>query len=102
MKYHDLANGDRMPLLGLGTWKAAPGEVGAAVSTALELGYRHLDCASDYGNEKEVGDGIRMAIAEGLVTREDLWVRRQLSRDLRMAGCKQGGGKRMSMVGRGL
>ena len=40
------ANGDRMASLGLGTWKAEAGEVGGAVSAALELGYRHLDCAS--------------------------------------------------------
>ena len=38
MRFHEFHNGDRMPLLGLGTWKAAPGEVGEAVFTALELG----------------------------------------------------------------
>jgi len=42
------------------------------------MGYRHLDCACDYGNEAEVGEGIRQAIAEGLVTREELWVTSKL------------------------
>jgi len=42
------------------------------------MGYRHLDCACDYGNEAEVGQGIRRAIDEGLVTREELWVTSKL------------------------
>jgi diketogulonate reductase-like aldo/keto reductase len=43
------------------------------VHAAIALGYRHLDCACDYGNEVEVGMGIARAINEGLVTREELW-----------------------------
>lgn len=38
-----------MPLIGLGTWQAAPGEVGAAVKSALTAGYKHIDCAACYG-----------------------------------------------------
>ena len=40
--------------------------------------YRHIDCACDYGNEKEVGDGIRIAISEGVCSRKDLWVTSKL------------------------
>jgi len=73
-----LADGGRMPAVGLGLWKvdrpAAPG----LVEEAIRAGYRHLDSASDYGNEAEVGAGIRSALAAGLCRREDLWVTSKL------------------------
>ena len=72
------ANGDRLPLLGLGTWKSDPGLVGSAVREAIRQGYRHIDCASIYGNEPEVGAAIRDAIAAGEVTREELWITSKL------------------------
>lgn len=48
------------------------------VRTAIEVGYRHLDSASDYGNEAHSGEGIESAIRDGLVRREDLWVTSKL------------------------
>ncbi|QRW01506.1 aldo/keto reductase family protein [Ceratobasidium sp. AG-Ba] len=63
MPIHDsvtLNTGAVMPTIGLGTWKSAPGEVEKAVEYALkEAGYRHIDTAYDYGNEAEVGQGIK-------------------------------------------
>ena len=51
-----LNNGANMPCFGLGTFLAEPGVVGQAVVAALKAGYRHLDCASMYNNEKEIGE----------------------------------------------
>src|SRR5438876_307504 len=73
-----LANGARMPIVGLGLWKVAKTEAPSLVQQALRAGYRHLDCACDYGNEAEVGAGIRAALREGVCSRKDLWVTSKL------------------------
>ena len=73
-----LNTGAQMPLLGLGTWKSPHEEVRAAVISAIEAGYRHLDCASAYGNEKSVGEGLADVIARGIVTREQVFVTTKL------------------------
>ena len=78
MKYLSFQNGDQIPALGLGTWKSEPGQVRKAVVWAIEAGFRHLDCAKIYQNEKEVGEGIEIAIRSGLVKREDLFVTSKL------------------------
>ncbi len=67
-----------LPSVGLGTWKAPAGVVRRVVEEAIKAGYRHIDCASDYGNETEVGEGIRAAIADGVCTREELHVTSKL------------------------
>src|ERR1700712_2224601 len=54
-----LNNGVAMPALGLGVFQSAPEETAAAVDSALATGYRHIDTAAAYGNEREVGEGIR-------------------------------------------
>jgi alcohol dehydrogenase (NADP+) len=72
------ANGDLLPLLGLGTWKSEPGQVYAAVREAIRIGYRHIDCASLYGNEAEVGQALSDAIRDGEVTRQELWITSKL------------------------
>ncbi|WP_319587134.1 aldo/keto reductase [uncultured Desulfobulbus sp.] len=76
-----LASGDRLPALGLGTWKSAPGAVYAAVKEALAIGYRHIDCAPAYQNEPEVGKAVAEAIDSGMVARTDLWLTSKLWND---------------------
>jgi len=81
MKYLTFSNNDKMPAFGLGTWKSDPGEVKKAVEIAIKTGYRHIDCAAIYGNEKEVGEGIAQCIKEGVVKRDELWVTSKLWND---------------------
>jgi 2,5-diketo-D-gluconate reductase A len=54
-----LNNGVRMPALGFGVFQSPPEETAAAVETALGVGYRHIDTAAAYGNERQVGEGLR-------------------------------------------
>ncbi|MGM0946092.1 MAG: aldo/keto reductase [Bacteroidota bacterium] len=81
MKTVKFENGDSMPIVGLGTWKSKPGEVRKAVYWALEAGYRHIDCAKIYQNEKEVGQGLADAFADGIVKRADVFVTSKLWND---------------------
>ena len=70
-----LNNGVKMPALGFGTFKVPDGETTVqSVRTALELGYRHIDTAAIYQNERGVGEGIR----QSGVSREDIFVTSKL------------------------
>lgn len=73
-----LADGDTIPAVGLGLWKIDGDATADAVHSAVEIGYRHIDAACDYGNEIQAGQGIRKSIDDGLVTREQLWVTSKL------------------------
>ena len=71
-----LADGNTIPLLGLGVWQVANGrECADAVRWALELGYRHIDTAQAYGNEESVGQGLR----ESGVAREEMFITTKFS-----------------------
>ena len=73
-----LAHGGAFPTLGLGTWKIPNELAPQVVQDAIRIGYRHFDCACDYGNEPEVGAGIASALSDGLCTRDDLWITSKL------------------------
>lgn len=76
-KTYKLNTGAEMPAVGLGTWQSKPGQVEKAVEAALRAGYTHIDTAYAYGNEKEVGQGIK---ASG-VPREKIWLTTKLDND---------------------
>ncbi|KAF9100537.1 hypothetical protein BGX29_006511 [Mortierella sp. GBA35] len=69
-----LNTGATIPLFGLGTWQSKPDVVKNAVKVALQAGYRHIDAAWIYGNEKEVGEAIR----ESNIPREELFITTKL------------------------
>jgi 2,5-diketo-D-gluconate reductase A len=66
----ELNNGTTIPQLGFGVFQIDPSDTAEAVTTALEVGYRHIDTAQMYGNEAEVGE----AIAKSDIPRDQLWI----------------------------
>lgn len=73
-----LNNGMSLPTIGLGTYKSGGMDVKRAVKEAIDVGYRHFDCAWFYGNEREVGSAIRDKIKEGKIKREDIFITSKL------------------------
>lgn len=73
-KKFKLNTGAEIPAVGLGTWQSKPNEVREAVKVALQRGYRHIDTALAYGNEAEVGAGIK----DSGVPREEIWITTKL------------------------
>ena len=69
---------ESIPSIGFGLWKIANENCANVVYEAVKQGYRHFDSASDYGNEKEVGMGLKRAMEDGLCTREELWITSKL------------------------
>lgn len=69
-----LNSGYKMPRLGLGTWTLNDEQAEICVLNALKTGFRLIDTARYYGNEKGVGAGVRAALREGFLTREDIFV----------------------------
>jgi len=77
MKTYTLNTGRKLPIVGFGTWEIADDDAKAAVLSALEAGYRLIDTARIYGNERGVGEAIR----ESGVKREELFVTTKLWND---------------------
>ncbi|KAG7813379.1 hypothetical protein KL921_000925 [Ogataea angusta] len=67
-----LNNGIEIPLVGFGCWKVEKSICAEQIYEAIKVGYRLFDGAMDYGNEKQIGEGIAKAIEDGLVKREEL------------------------------
>lgn len=73
-----LNNGVKMPLLGLGMWDLRGSECESVVKEAIKIGYRSFDSAQMYRNEAELGAAIKSAVADGLVSRDELFITTKL------------------------
>ena len=74
----------QLPAIGLGTFGSdhvEPDAIAKAVRMAIEMGYRHIDCASVYGIVKQIGEVLAQACADGIVTREEMWITSKLWND---------------------
>lgn len=74
----NLADGSPFPSLGLGTWKIPQDVLPGLIPEAIRAGYRHFDCACDYGNETAVGEGLANAFSAGFCQRNDVWITSKL------------------------
>ena len=70
-----------IPALGFGTWNLDKSNASEVVSVAIQTGYRHLDCAAIYGNEKEVGNGIKDGLEATRLHRSSVWITSKLWND---------------------
>ncbi|KAI6047924.1 NADP-dependent oxidoreductase domain-containing protein [Pisolithus marmoratus] len=70
--------GQKMPLVGFGLWKVNKDTCAETVYNAIKAGYRLFDAAADYGNEKQAGEGLRRALQEGIVRREEIFITSKL------------------------
>ncbi|XVF55201.1 hypothetical protein PTKIN_Ptkin06aG0017800 [Pterospermum kingtungense] len=74
LKFFELNTGAKIPSVGLGTYAVTR----HTITTAVKVGYRHLDCAPIYGTEKEIGSALKELFDDGVVKREDLWITSKL------------------------
>ena len=90
-----LYTGCEIPMIGLGTFgsdSVSGQQVADAVKGAISVGYRHIDCASVYGNEKEIGQTLNEVLRSGLIRREQLWITSKVWNDMHdkvVESCKQ-------------
>lgn len=76
---YTLSNGVQIPKVGLGTWLIPDNEAAAAVKAAIDLGYRHIDSAQAYGNERGVGEGVRTAG----IPREEIFITTKVAAEIK-------------------
>ena len=74
-----LNNGVKIPKLALGTWKIPDNEVASPVQTALKMGYRHIDTAQAYHNEKGVGQGIK----DSGISRDQIFINSKVEAEIK-------------------
>lgn len=74
LRFFELNSGAKIPSIGLGTYAIST----SLIAAAIKVGYRHLDCAHFYGNEKEIGNALKKLFEDSVVKREDLFITSKL------------------------
>ena len=80
-----LNTGDKIPAIGLGTFgsdRFSGEQIAEAVKGAISIGYRHIDCASVYGNEALIGKSLKEVLDSGILKREELWITSKVWNDM--------------------
>jgi diketogulonate reductase-like aldo/keto reductase len=80
-----LANGSKIPMIGLGTFGSdnySANDIAQAVKYAIKTGYRHIDCASVYMNEAEIGEALTEVLSSGEISRDELWITSKVWNDM--------------------
>ncbi|MFZ0034360.1 MAG: aldo/keto reductase [Sedimentisphaerales bacterium] len=80
-----LSTGAKIPVIGLGTFgsdRVTPQKVAEAVRGAIAVGYRHIDCASVYGNERQIGEILSEVLQSGKIKRQELWITSKVWNDM--------------------
>ena len=78
LKHFTLHSGSKMPSIGYGCWKVPNDKIADVVYESIKAGYRLFDEAQGYGNEVECGQGLKRAMDEGIVKREELFITSKL------------------------
>lgn len=74
ISFFELNTGAKIPSIGLGTFSVDS----TSITTAIKVGYRHIDCAEAYSNQAEIGSALKKLFESGVVKREDLWITSKL------------------------
>ncbi|XP_020571149.1 aldo-keto reductase family 4 member C9-like [Phalaenopsis equestris] len=77
-RFFELNTRAKIPAVGLGTYQAEHGVIEATIVAAVKAGYRHIDCAPLYNNEKEIGSALKKLFQNAIVKREDLFITSKL------------------------
>ncbi|CAL5210979.1 unnamed protein product [Lathyrus oleraceus] len=78
IEFFELNTGAKIPSIGVGTFQIEPNFIEKSLTTAIEVGYRHIDCASRYENQAEIGKALKKIFDDGLIKREELWITSKL------------------------
>ncbi|MCD7962284.1 MAG: aldo/keto reductase [Rikenellaceae bacterium] len=87
MENYKFSNGDRMPIIGIGTWQSDREKLFNAIIEAVKFGYRHIDCAYIYDNEDIVGEALEYLFKNDGLKREDIWITSKLWNAYHKKGC---------------